>query len=308
MLAICKNAHVTLPAMSTQAPSHRPILPRIATLAMPLLVLASAVPLCAHGTDDKTLSARVNEARSRFATLNQAKSELQRDLRKHSLTTREEADFRDWIDSLEQSLAQQCQSIPVPQRPAEACSDTVKNTVSVNTDDEQTETEVSDALDAELNKSLSAFDQMLLNEQKSVAAQANSGGGSAPASDNTDDSGQGKQDGGGSPSGTGSNPASAPSQERGAVPNPTSRQASRQSGEATSHDPGQPARWSEVNDTVGQRDPQGHSSPPASNQDWKDGKDDDVVARQIREAAEKEQDPKLRKKLWEEYRRYKQGL
>ena len=38
-----------------------------------------------------------------------------------------------------------------------------------------------------------------------------------------------------------------------------------------------------------------------------DGSDDDVVARQIREAAEKETDPELRKKLWEEYRKYKQS-
>ena len=34
------------------------------------------------------------------------------------------------------------------------------------------------------------------------------------------------------------------------------------------------------------------------------GTDDDVVARQIREAATKEKDPELRAKLWDEYRRY----
>jgi hypothetical protein len=38
-----------------------------------------------------------------------------------------------------------------------------------------------------------------------------------------------------------------------------------------------------------------------------DGRDDDIVARQIREAAMKETDPELRDKLWEEYRKYKQG-
>ena len=36
--------------------------------------------------------------------------------------------------------------------------------------------------------------------------------------------------------------------------------------------------------------------------------DDDVVARQLREAAEKETDPELKKKLWEEYRKYKEGV
>ena len=39
-----------------------------------------------------------------------------------------------------------------------------------------------------------------------------------------------------------------------------------------------------------------------------DGSDDDIVARQLREAAMKEEDPVLREKLWEEYRAYKQGI
>lgn len=41
--------------------------------------------------------------------------------------------------------------------------------------------------------------------------------------------------------------------------------------------------------------------------DIPDGSDDDVVARQLREAAMKETDPRLREKLWDEYRKYKQG-
>ncbi len=35
--------------------------------------------------------------------------------------------------------------------------------------------------------------------------------------------------------------------------------------------------------------------------------DDDIIARQLREAAMKEQDPALREKLWDEYRKYKRG-
>ena len=37
-------------------------------------------------------------------------------------------------------------------------------------------------------------------------------------------------------------------------------------------------------------------------------KGDDVIARQLREAALKEKDPELREKLWDEYRKYKQGI
>ena len=36
-----------------------------------------------------------------------------------------------------------------------------------------------------------------------------------------------------------------------------------------------------------------------------DGSDDDIVARQLREAAMSEDDPELREKLWQEYRDYK---
>ena len=43
-------------------------------------------------------------------------------------------------------------------------------------------------------------------------------------------------------------------------------------------------------------------APPA---DIPDGTDDDVVARQLREAAMREPDPELREKLWDEYRKYK---
>lgn len=41
--------------------------------------------------------------------------------------------------------------------------------------------------------------------------------------------------------------------------------------------------------------------------DVSDGHDDDVVARQLREAAMAEDDPELRERLWDEYRAYKSG-
>jgi transcription initiation factor TFIID subunit TAF12 len=42
-------------------------------------------------------------------------------------------------------------------------------------------------------------------------------------------------------------------------------------------------------------------------EDIPNGQDDDVVARQIREAAMNEPDDALREKLWQEYRDYKKG-
>jgi len=40
-------------------------------------------------------------------------------------------------------------------------------------------------------------------------------------------------------------------------------------------------------------------------EDIPDGQDDDVVARQLREAAMREPDPEVRERLWNEYRKYK---
>ena len=40
-------------------------------------------------------------------------------------------------------------------------------------------------------------------------------------------------------------------------------------------------------------------------QDIPDGNDDDVVARQLREAAMREADPLVRERLWNKYRKYK---
>jgi hypothetical protein len=53
-----------------------------------------------------------------------------------------------------------------------------------------------------------------------------------------------------------------------------------------------------------------NQTSPNSNipSDISDGSDDDIVARQLREAATAEQDVVLREKLWDEYRKYKEGV
>ena len=48
-----------------------------------------------------------------------------------------------------------------------------------------------------------------------------------------------------------------------------------------------------------------HSRVPP---DLVDARGDDIIARQLREAAMKEDDPELREKLWDEYRKYRRDL
>jgi hypothetical protein len=58
--------------------------------------------------------------------------------------------------------------------------------------------------------------------------------------------------------------------------------------------------------TDNSRRPGGSRGAPAP-AEIPDGHDDDIVARQLREAAESEEDPELSAKLWEEYLNYKRG-
>ena len=59
---------------------------------------------------------------------------------------------------------------------------------------------------------------------------------------------------------------------------------------------------------IASRPPATPSPPLPARPDTPDAKDDDVVARQLREAAMAETDPELRERLWAEYERYKAGL
>jgi hypothetical protein len=54
-----------------------------------------------------------------------------------------------------------------------------------------------------------------------------------------------------------------------------------------------------------QRQPPSPAAASNIPDDVPDARDDDIIARQLREAAMNETDPELREKLWEEYRRYK---
>jgi hypothetical protein len=146
---------------------------------------------------------------------------------------------------------------------------------------EQTLEEQVAALDAELFSGLGEFDEMLLREQERVRA-------AAPMAD--------AAGGGGGGGGAGE-----ADQSEGAEGAADSAGPDGESGEES--DAGSEGSYGEGAGRGVQRQGGRQGVPP----DIPDGSDDDVVARQLREAAEKETDPELKKKLWEEYRKYKQG-
>ncbi len=164
-----------------------------------------------------------------------------------------------------------------------------------------TEAEQVAMLDAKLNNSLEAFDQLLLDEARKARARE------AEASADAGNGGSGVRSGKGGKGAAGSRNAGSAggdstAAKRGADKDSGAEARSDGGPRGTTSDgsPGGPVGGSER----GASGTETAGAPPA---DVGDGNDDDIVARQIRKAAEAERDPELRKKLWDEYRKYKQG-
>lgn len=228
---------------------------------------------------------RTDRLRADWAALQEASRDFLQ--RSASLSPEETSDYRAYIERLRRRLADSCAALltaglAVP--PEVACPQVILRIAPANIDQhaEQTRTEATSTLDAELNADLGEFDQRLLREQERVKAKA-----SGPAGR----------------SGTGAAGAAGASGEGGAESGTSS--GSRSAVERTGADAGLERPAETAGAGKGQKSA---SPPPPPPPDTPDGRDDDVVARQLREAAEQETDPELRKKLWDEYRRYKQGV
>ncbi|MDE2148858.1 MAG: hypothetical protein KGJ55_03270 [Gammaproteobacteria bacterium] len=155
-----------------------------------------------------------------------------------------------------------------------------------------TTTEHKAALDHRLRKSLQEFDQRLAREQAQLQQQRETAEAAAGAGDNT------AEDGGVGGSGATDGSESAGADRSGSG-------SKRGTGIAGTPDAASASASAGGTHTVLDRGG-GPNNLPIPN-DIPDGHDDDVVARQLREAAEKETDPQVRKRLWDEYRKYKEG-
>jgi hypothetical protein len=145
-------------------------------------------------------------------------------------------------------------------------------------------------LDQELIASLEKFDGMLASEQQAAArdraeaeAAAASGSSGGSGSFGDEDAGFGDPVGG----------------ERTGEEQTASTASQSTAGEGTSEEESGKATSSPAGSAGGGS---GGGRVP---DDIPDGSDDDIVARQLREAAMNEEDPELREKLWDEYREYK---
>ena len=235
-----------------------------------LLLLLSAVP--ANAAAELLLT----KLRSDYAALVAAEQDFHAQRARGSLLGSASTDYAAYVARLHRQVAEDCAALGAEGIPAPAdisCPASPAVLIApapVDQAGERTTREQTADLEAELFSGMSEFDEMLLREQQRIKAatpRAEGGGGGGGG-------GQGGEDDGG------------------------------EAGAGGADDDEQLA-GSRSTDSAGQGSQQqaGDSAPPGT----PDGSDDDVVARQLREAAEKETDPVLKKKLWEEYRKYKEG-
>jgi hypothetical protein len=151
-------------------------------------------------------------------------------------------------------------------------------------------------IDRRFDETFAVFDERMRKEQEAISQdRAARGGGSGPAGG----AAAGEETGDGqSGEGSGEEGEGMPGEGPGGEGNdPAGRGES--GGESNGEQGG--------GGGVGGGGPLGGAGPNAVPADIPDGRDDDIVARQLREAAMKETDPELRERLWEEYRQYKQS-
>jgi hypothetical protein len=261
-------------------------------IAMILILLAVMLPEIANGAAAEP-EPLLEQLRLDHAAWTTAESDFRARRESGALIGTEASDYAAYVARLLRRVAEDCvalsdRGVPAPEDVSCPRFETVVTTRSAAIDQavEQSREERIGSLDVELASSLADFDELLLREQERVKAAAprSASGGSTGSGTGEDghDNGGGENSGGDTGTGTASTADGIrPSAGGGAVRSST----------GASGAPGRTSRSGTIR------------QPPG----MPDGRDDDVVARQLREAAEKETDPELQKKLWEEYRKYKQG-
>jgi hypothetical protein len=157
-------------------------------------------------------------------------------------------------------------------------------------------------LDSELNDSLAEFDEMLLKEMDEIRAKSennmkNIAGEAAEAAERLREKGVDVS----SSEDDGTDEHAQKSQSEEETKDREQEEDELEQGGSYSKVPVTDSRdgksRSDDDATYSKQDRKSHGS----------AQDDDIVARQLREAAEKETDPELKKKLWKEYEDYKRG-
>ena len=243
--------------------------------------------LAVQGVAAQSENDPLDQLRADYAALLDARAEFEEMEKACDTSSEEQADFAAWIKQLSEQFAETCRSVSSHSNesiPADIpCGEfktALTSSAGIDIQHETTDGEKTAAMVGQFNDSLGEFDEKLLREQdrvkarKPLSASANSTGDGAAGGSDGEAGGESAQ-----------GPADGEAEHEG-------QQSDQQGSDQTA---------------TGMRGTSSSGKQSTAPPDIPDGSDDDVIARQLREAAEKETDPELKKKLWEEYRRYKKG-
>ena len=277
-----------------------------------IIVILACFVFLAPSVYAQTETNLLAQMRADYAALLEARAEFEQAEKSRNTSSQEQADYADWIKQLSRQFSDGCRSLssvsaaPIPaDLPCDEFTSSYLTPLQIDIARETTNAEKTAAMLGQFEASLGDFDEKLLREQDRVRANrpqtdsAEAGGGAAGGDSGT--AGESGADSEGDSEGN-----SEGNEQRGDTgeAGEGAEQGESQAGEqgSDSHSgagANQPADGSQGSIGSGNQ-----STVP---DDIPDGSDDDIIARQLREAAEKETDPELKKKLWEEYRRYKEG-
>ena len=260
-------------------------------IALPAML---AVILAWTATDESVAQLRLD-----YAALRAAEDDYRAQLEFGRLSGAEAADYAAYVARLQRRVFEDCQVVlssgsnSPEDLPCPTFVPPVTQSADIAMEAERTPEEQVAALDEMLMAGLGEYDERLLREQERIKAAT---------PNNNSGSGDGNGDGMGGEGGDGEGDSENGAEGEAGSQGQNSGGTAGDNSEAGSTG-GQP-QGGAVDGSDGSGDSGDDSDKPA---DIGDGSDDDVVARQLREAAEKETDPELKAKLWEEYRRYKKG-
>lgn len=288
------------------------------------LWLATGSPVCGASLDDRLAKARL-ELEIGMATEQRILTELNHYRSSEDASPDRIALYETYLDRVRQ-LTEEKRKVVQQLEQARRRSLPASNAGTPDTDlpppsldiPEDQELDELRALQRELDQSIAAFDDMLLTEnelarvqsdlkmkqlaQEAAQAARNLREGDGGGGEGTEESETGMESG---TSSSGDGDETGENSEEGGMEG-----IEGEAGEA-SQDPGS-------KETGGGQDRskrasksskgQGGEASAGQSQQTTVSQDDDIVARQLREAAENETDPVLKEKLWKEYNDYKKGL
>ncbi len=278
------------------------------------MLVAGFLPSGALVAGDAELQAARQELRLRTETERRMRRNFESLLGDRQMSATEIDEFENYLTRLGKTVNEQRRLVASLEGRGvdSATSSSQAAALPADFDRGQTDDEKIALLDAELGSSLSEFDEKLLREQKEIAEKSRSA--SAGESGDQPERGDGASGGAGDGEGDGEKAAGESGGEGGKSGSESAAGGSEGNGESeqqaeSGEQGGAGGEGAEGNEQVasagGASGDGRHAGKTPTPADIPDGKDDDIVARKLREAAENEQDPELREKLWEEYRKYK---